>query len=44
MCEPSLPFNRNELVKCWTSFWLLKDSPNHSVKWPLAVHLAGRRV
>jgi len=25
MLEPSLPFSRNVLVKCWTSFWLLKD-------------------
>jgi hypothetical protein len=30
MCEPSVPFSRNVLVPCWTSFLLLDDSPNHS--------------
>src|SRR4051794_32893434 len=41
MWEPSLPFKLNVLVKCWTSFLLLNDSPNHSVKWPLAVTPCG---
>jgi hypothetical protein len=28
-------------VSCWTSFLLFEDSPNQSVKWPLADALAG---
>jgi len=33
-CEPSVLVNVRLKVLCWTSFWLLQDSPNKDAKWP----------
>src|SRR5947208_14452912 len=35
-CKPSVPARWKVLVKCWTSFFSLNDSPNQAAKWPLA--------